>query len=75
MTNPLIGIISNKQYEKLSKLGLIAKTAERNYLIRKKYKKIKPKLRTEAAIYVIMGEYPYLQFDTLRKIVYRKFRF
>ena len=72
MINPLSEIITNKQYEKLSKLELISKTAERNYLIRKKYKKIKPKLRTEAAIYVIMKDYEYLTFDTVRKLVYNK---
>ena len=72
MANPLIEIITNKQYEKLLKLELISKTAERNYLIRKKYKKLKPKLRTEAAIYVIMKDYEYLTFESLRKIVYNK---
>ena len=73
MTNPLSEIINDKQYEKLSKLELISKTAERNYLIREKYKKIKPELRTEAAIYVIMKDYEYLTFDTMKKIIYEKY--
>lgn len=74
MTNPLSEIINNKQYETLSKLNIISKTAERDYLIRKKFKEIKPKLRTEAAIYVIMKDYEYLTFDTLKKIVYKKYK-
>ena len=72
MANPLIEIITNGQYEILSELGIISKIPERNYLIRKKYKKLKPKLRTEAAIYVIMKDYEYLTFESLRKIVYNK---
>ena len=73
MINPLSEIINDKQYEILSELGIISKIPERNYLIRKKYKEIKPKLRTEAAIYVIMKDYEYLTFDTLKKIIYEKY--
>ena len=75
MANPLSEIINDKQYEILSKLNIISKIPERNYIIRKKYNELKPKLGTEEAIYNLMEDYN-LTFETLRKIIYtKKYRF
>ena len=70
--NPLEDYITDKNYELLSELGIINKTAERDYIIRQKYKKLKPKMTAGEAFGVLETEYSYLTLDTIRKIVYQK---
>jgi MOSC domain-containing protein YiiM len=51
---------------------LIDEKAVRDYQIRKKFKQLRSgKLSAGDAIDAIRAEYPYLQFDTIRKIVYQ----
>jgi hypothetical protein len=70
--NPLSELISDDIYELLNSHGLIDEKAVRDYQIRKKFKSLRSgKVSAGDAIDAIREEYPYLQFDTIRKIVYQ----
>jgi hypothetical protein len=71
LENPVSDIISDEIYELLQNRGLINERAVRDYQIRKKFKSLRAqKYRTGDAIDALREEYPYLQFDTIRKIVH-----
>jgi hypothetical protein len=71
LTNPLSDLISDEIYELLVSRGLINERSVRDYRIRKKFKMLRSqKVRTGDAIDALREEYPYLQFDTIRKIVH-----
>lgn len=71
LTNPLSDLISDEIYEILDSKGLINERSVRDYRIRKKFKMLRAqKVRTGDAIDALREEYPYLQFDTIRKIVH-----
>ena len=69
--NPLADLISNEVYEILKSRGLINETSVRDREIRKKFKMLRAnKLSAGDAIDALREDYPYLQFNTIRKIVY-----
>lgn len=71
LTNPVADLISDEIFELLQSRGLINERAVRDYQIRKKFKSLRAqKFRTGDAIDALREEYPYLQFDTIRKIVH-----
>ena len=71
--NPLADLISDEIYELLNSRGLIHERSVRDYQIRKAYKLLREnKLSSTDAIEALRDEYPYLQFDSIRKIVYQK---
>ena len=70
--NPLSNLISDEIYDLLNSHGLIDEKAVRDYQIRKKFKQLRAgKVSAGDAIDTIREDYPYLQFDTIRKIVYQ----
>jgi hypothetical protein len=70
--NPLSELISDDLYELLNSHGLINEKSVRDYHIRKKFKELRAgKISTGNAIDAIRENYPYLQYDTIRKIVYQ----
>ena len=70
--NPLNDLISDDIFDLLNSHGLIDEKSVRDYQIRKKFKHLRAtKVSAGGAIDVIREEYPYLQFDTIRKIVYQ----
>ncbi len=70
--NPLSDLISDDIYELLDSHGLIDEKAVRDYQIRKKFKQLRAsKISAGDAIDTIREDYQYLQFDTIRKIVYQ----
>jgi hypothetical protein len=70
--NPLSDLISDDIFELLDSHGLIDEKAVRDYQIRKKFKQLRAsKVSAGDAIDTIREDYPYLQFDTIRKIVYQ----
>ncbi len=70
--NPLSDLISDEIYDLLNAQGLIDEKSVRDYQIRKKFKQLRAsKISAGDAIDSIREEYPYLQFDTIRKIVYQ----
>lgn len=71
--NPLSELISDDVYEILDSRGLINKKTVRDYKIRKSFDSLRNKeLSTSDAIEKIQQEYPYLQFDSIRKIIYNR---
>jgi len=70
--NPLNDLINDEIYELLNSKGLINEKSVRDHLIRKRFADLKQKnISASKAIEVIREDYPYLQFDTIRKIVYQ----
>jgi len=70
--NPISDLISDEIYELLDSNGLIDQKAVRDYQIRKKFKLLRAsKINAGDAIDTIRETYQYLQFDTIRKIVYQ----
>ena len=70
-TNPLSDLIPDEIYERLADQGLINQKSLRDHLIRKKFVDLKKQnISVADAIDTIRQDYPYLQFDTIRKIVY-----
>ena len=70
--NPLSDLINDETYMLLDSRGLINEKSVRDYKIRKKYKHLREKeLSSSDAIDTLRKDYPYLQFDTIRKIVYQ----
>ena len=73
MHNPLSEFISDEVYELLDSRGLINKKTLRDYIIRKRFNTLRSnKISSGEAVERIQKEYPYLQFDSLRKIIYIK---
>ena len=70
--NPIPELINDEVYDLLSSRGLINEKSVRDYLIKKRFKTMRDsKVRASDAIDSLREEYPYLQFDTIRKIVYQ----
>jgi len=70
--NPLAELISDDIYDLLISRGLIDEKSVRDLIIRKKFKNMRSKkVSASDAIESLRNEYPYLQFDTIRKIVYQ----
>ncbi|MDQ7816225.1 MAG: hypothetical protein RDU14_04320 [Melioribacteraceae bacterium] len=70
--NPLSELITDDIYSLLTSRGLIDEKSVRDYIIRKKFKNLRSnKVSASDAIESLREEYPYLQFDTIRKIVYQ----
>lgn len=70
--NPLSDLINDETYHILNERGLINQTSVRDYIIRKKFKQMREQQRSAGeAIDLLREEYPYLQYDSIRKIVYQ----
>ena len=70
--NPLSDLVSDDIYELLDSNGLIDEKAVRDYQIRRRFKQLRAtKISAGDAIDTIRQDYQYLQFDTIRKIVYQ----
>ena len=69
--NPLSELISDETFTLLNSKGLLNEKSLRDYQIRKKFKTLRNEnVNASDAIDILRTEYPYLQFDTVRKIVY-----
>jgi hypothetical protein len=72
IVNPIPELIPDEIYIRLKEHNIIDEKAVRDYLIRKKFRELRQqKVSAGDAIDNIREEYPYLQFDTIRKIVYQ----
>ena len=71
--NPLANVVPDDVYNVLRANDLINEKALRDYVIRSMFLRLKDegKLKTAEAIRTLMDMYPYLQYDTIRKIVYK----
>ncbi len=70
-SNVLSDLVPDEIYYALQEHGLFDEKAIRDYHIRKSFKEFRQSMSTNQAIEKLQQLYPYLQFDTLRKIVYR----
>ena len=70
--NPLAGLITDDVYDLLHQHNLLSEKGVRDYQIRKKFRMMRGEdVAAYDAIEQLREEYPYLQFDTIRKIVYK----
>ncbi len=69
--NPLRDIIDDETFSELAKHKLFSEKAIRDYMIRRMFKNMRKNMSAGDAIDKIREMYPYLQFDTVRKIVYQ----
>jgi hypothetical protein len=69
--NPLRDLIDDGTFEELSRHKLFSEKALRDYQIRRLFKTMRNEMSAGDAIDKIREMYPYLQFDTVRKIVYQ----
>jgi hypothetical protein len=69
--NPLRDIIDDATFSELAKHNLFSEKAIRDYMIRRMFKNMRQNMSAGDAIDKIREMYPYLQFDTVRKIVYQ----
>ncbi len=70
MTNPVPAILTSQLFDELLDLGLLNTKRLRDFEIRQKYETLKRGMSASDAIDKVRDEYPYLQFDTVRKIIY-----
>lgn len=71
MTNPIHQILSDELYNTLVELNLLNQKVLRDFQIKRAYQNLRDGgMRSADAIEAILEEYPYLQFDTIRKIIY-----
>lgn len=69
--NPLRDIIDDDTFAALERHKLFSEKALRDYQIRRLFKDMRESMSAGDAIDRIREMYPYLQFDTVRKIVYQ----
>jgi ribonuclease HIII len=73
MHNPISEFVSDEAFSQLRSQRLLDEKQLRDYHIRQLFRQARSKKLSAAdAIETVQAEYPYLQFDTIRKIVYRK---
>lgn len=69
--NPLSELISDDVFHMLAEHNLLNEKSIRDYQIRKRFRDMRSQdVPTNDAIEQLREDYPYLQFDTIRKIVY-----
>lgn len=70
-SNPLRGLISDEVYRALSARNLLHERAVRDYQMRRTFEALRAEdVPAQKAIDQIRERHAYLQFDTVRKIVY-----
>ena len=72
MHNPLKNHLTDKAFNFLLQNNLLREKGIRDFYIRKRFKTLKQEYPTHIVIEVLRDEYPYLQYETIRKIVYQK---
>jgi hypothetical protein len=71
MSNPIRQILPDDLFSMLLELNLINRKVLRDFEIKRQYKSIRRTgLKSAEAIEALMAMYPYLQYDTVRKIIY-----
>ncbi len=71
--NPVADLIPDEVYSLLRSNDMINEKAVRDYVIRRAFRELRERqnVKTAVAIEKIKEIYPYLQIDTIRKIIYR----
>ena len=72
-SNPLAGLISDEVFSVLAEHNLLNEKGVRDYHIRQRFRAMRrSNVSAYDAIERLQEDYPYLQFDTIRKIVYNR---
>lgn len=72
LANPLSELIPDDVFELLDNHNLFNEKSVRDFQIRRKFRCMREEdVPAYDAIETLRDEYPYLQFDTIRKIVYK----
>lgn len=70
-SNPLSGLIPADVYSLLAEHNLLSEKGVRDYQIRHEFRALRKRdIPAYEAIEELREQHPYLQFDTIRKIVY-----
>jgi len=70
--NPLSGLVSDDVYEILANHNLLSEKGVRDFQIRQQFRDMRlQSIPAYDAIEKLREVHPYLQFDTIRKIVYK----
>ncbi len=72
VSNPLKPQLSDDIFQFLLQNNLLREKGIRDYVIRKRFRELKGHHPTYIIIEMLQDEYPYLQYDTIRKIIYQK---
>jgi hypothetical protein len=71
MSNPIHPILTDELYATLESLNLLNRKALRDLEIKRRYQDLRVEgYKSGDAIEHVLQEFPYLQFDTVRKIIY-----
>ena len=68
--NPIPDLVPDDIFHLLHKERLFNEKALRDYKIKMEFRRLRKEMSAGDAIDTIREEFPYLQFDTVRKIVY-----
>lgn len=69
--NPLGELIDDDTYAILQQYRLLDRKSLRDYQIRKSYREMREQMPAGQALEQLHSLHPYLEFDTIRKIVYQ----
>ncbi|HED10851.1 MAG TPA: hypothetical protein ENJ10_09205 [Caldithrix abyssi] len=72
MPNPLSPHLADDVYQFLVKNKLLRSKGIRDYVIRCRFNEMRHHLPTSVIIERLQDEYPYLQYETIRKIIYQR---
>lgn len=72
VNNPLKPQLSDEVYKFLLHNNLLREKGIRDYVIRQRFKELKGNYPTYIIIEKLQDEYAYLQYDTIRKIIYQR---
>jgi len=72
VNNPLKSHIPDYIFEFLIKNNLLNEKGVRDFQIRQRFVNLRERHSTQNAIELLQREYPYLQYETIRKIIYQK---
>jgi hypothetical protein len=71
MENPLEGLVPDELYHQLLTNNVLSEKGVRDFQIRQQFRTLRrEETPASDAIEALREQYPYLQFDTIRKIVY-----
>ncbi len=72
MQNPLKTHLTDDAFQFLIKNNLLREKGIRDFHIRQQFNELKKNQPTYLIIEMIQNEFPYLQYETIRKIIYQK---
>jgi len=72
--NPLSSHIPDQLFDFLVKNNLLSEKGVRDFKIKQEFKSLKNEYPTHRVLEILQAKYPYLQYETIRKIIYKKIK-